>query len=406
MVAASIALLVGGRSFGFDASTVEGAFKASNAFGFDFYLRARRGQRNFVCSPAGAAIALTMAAAGAHGENRAELLHTLHVDPDKFDEACASFAAILTALKERDGKDGLVLNVATRLWIRKDLAPRPAYLSRLHDVFRVPVSEVSFDDQAEAAVAAINQWASDETHGRAPQVVARLSGADNIVLTNVASLTGAWWLPFEERATYDAKFTAPSQRTAVKVKMMKRLGRFRYAQVDGAKLIELPYLGGLSMIVVLPDDSDGLEKVENRLGGRYDEWVEAMEHRTVDLELPRFATTTVLPLAYLPKPMALQRARDQHQAFSDTASASVTEEDRQNPSIGRAIQTACIETAAPINKPYRRARLTGDPMDALEPLPSLRPVLFHADHPFMYIVRDVKNGQIIFMGRIVTPVTR
>jgi serine protease inhibitor len=49
----------------FNASTVDGAVKASNAFGFDYYRELRKGRDNFVCSPAGAAIALTMAAAGA-----------------------------------------------------------------------------------------------------------------------------------------------------------------------------------------------------------------------------------------------------------------------------------------------------------------------------------------------------
>ena len=67
IAAACIALFAGGHAFGFEASTVDGAVKASNAFGFDFYLQARKGQRNFVCSPVGAAIALVMAAAPLHG---------------------------------------------------------------------------------------------------------------------------------------------------------------------------------------------------------------------------------------------------------------------------------------------------------------------------------------------------
>jgi serine protease inhibitor len=64
------------------------------------------------------------------------MLQTLHIDPENLDKTYGSFAAILTVLKERDGKDGLALNVASRLWIRKDLEPRPAYVSLLRDVFR------------------------------------------------------------------------------------------------------------------------------------------------------------------------------------------------------------------------------------------------------------------------------
>jgi serine protease inhibitor len=95
-------LLAGGCATTFEASTVDGAVKASNAFGFDFYRQTRAGQENFVGSPARAAIALTMAAAGARGETQSEMLHILHIDPGQADQTYGSFAAILTALNERN----------------------------------------------------------------------------------------------------------------------------------------------------------------------------------------------------------------------------------------------------------------------------------------------------------------
>lgn len=364
-----------------------------------------------MCSPAGAAIALTMVAAGARGETQAEMLHALHIDrenlSENLDKTYRSFATIQTLLQEHDGKDGLALNMANRQWIRKDLKFRPAYASLLRDVFRTPLPEVDFDNRGKAVVAAINQWASDETHGRVPQVFARLSGTGSIVLANVVYMTGLWKQPFEEGETYDAKFATPPQRAAVKIKMMKRPRHFRYgedgyvqgyAQVDGATLVELPYWGGLSMIVVFPDEADGLEKIENRLGGRYDEWVGALERQEVDVELPLFTTTTALPLVDLFKAMGILRAFDPRQAnFSDKSNASVGEANGQNPYIGDAIQMVRIETPAPVR--FHHSNKGSGNME----LPGLPPVIFHANHPFMYVVRDVKSGVILFMGRVVKP---
>ena len=51
---------------------------------------------------------------------------------------------------------------------------------------------------------------------------------------------------------------------------MRQTAEFRYAHVGkggpaAAKLLELPYKGGLSMLVILPDADDGLEAVERAL---------------------------------------------------------------------------------------------------------------------------------------------
>jgi serpin B len=155
------------------------------------------------------------------------------------------------------------------------------------------------------------------------------------------------------------------------------------------------------MIVVFPDEADGLEKIENRLGGHYDEWVGSLELQKVDLELPRFTATTELPLVDLLKAMGILRAFDRRQAnFSDMANCSVREADCQNLYIGDAIQKVRIETPAPVITIHHEPKI-----DILILRPETpRPVTFHANHPFMYVVRDVKSGAILFMGRMVKPI--
>ena len=403
IAAASIALFAGGcATTSFDASTADGAVKASNAFGFDFYRQARKGRDNFVCSPAGAAIALTMVAAGARGEPQAEMLRTLHIEPENLpenlDKTYGSFAAILTALKELDGKDGLALNVASRLWIRKDLKPRPAYVSLLRDGFRAPLAEADFRAEREAVLSAINQWASDETHGRIPQIHAKLHPLTRMVLANAVYMMGGWQEPFDKNDSHDGKFTTMEEEETW-VKMMSQVSRFRYAQVRGAKLVELPYKGGLSMIVILPSDVDGLERIEDRLASSYVDWIGALEYKEVDLELPPFTVVTELPLVGMLQATGIKRAFDpDHAEFS-----GMTVEERLF--IGDAIQTAWIG-ADEKGTEYGAVTAAGwrvKDMYARDETPPPSPVIFHVDHPFLYLIRDVKSGAILFVGRMVKP---
>lgn len=288
-VASLVAACLGGcATTRFDASTVDGAVKASNAFGFDYYRQIRKGRDNFVCSPAGAAIALTMAAAGARGETQTEMLRVLHIAPANLDQTYASYAAVLAMVKARDGKDGLVLTMADRAWVDKTLRLVPAYQTLLRDVFRAAIVQLDFVNDNQGALATINQWSSDETHGRIPEILAQVKGP--LVLANAIYMLGEWQSPFVASATGEDRFT--TKVGSMSTKMMRQVSDFRFAQVGGTKLVELPYKGGLSMILVLPQDVDGLANVEDEIARSYADWLKALNIREVDVKLPRFTTKT------------------------------------------------------------------------------------------------------------------
>jgi serpin B len=223
-----------------------------------------------------------------------------------------------------------------------------------------------------------------------------LNKDDRLVLANAVYLEGEWQKPFKAKATYDGRFvTAQGQAS---VKMMRQVDEFRYAEVDGAKLIELSYKGGLSMIVVLPEHDDGLPQIEDRLAGLYARGVGNFAGVFVDLELPRFTATTRLNVVGLLEAMGMRRAF--HRGIADF-SGMVTNPDASL-FIGDAIQKSWIETnelgteAAAVTA----VTLVGTSSHARH---KPKPVIFHADHPFLYVIRDMASGAILFVGRVVQP---
>jgi serpin B len=388
----------------FDASTTAGAANASNRFGFELYARAESPDRNVICSPASASIALTMAAAGARGQTQAEMTRVLRLDPQTLAAAHLSFANLLAELNGRNGKDGVALSVANRLWGERDLQFRSDFLSLLDLRYHAPLAQLDFLHDSDAARVTINEWASHETHGLITDVLPPgvVNATTRLVLTNAVYFKGTWEKPFAEAATFDGPFLTPHGRVTAKV--MSQEDGFAYAQADGAQILELPYKGGLSMIVVLPEAAAGLAAVEDRIADHYDRWVADLEPRLVNLWLPRWTTTSTLSLAETLAKMGMPLAFDAHQAdFLGMADAEALAKLPGLPRlfIAAVLQKSFIETN---ETGTEAASVTAVGMEQ-EVSASIgpKPVVFHADHPFLYLIRETATGAILFIGRVVDP---
>src|SRR5690606_17687136 len=74
------------------------------------------------------------------------------------------------------------------------------------------------------------------------------------------------------------------------VKMMARQGNMGYAKVTNAALVSLTYEDdGVSMVLILLDERDGLAALESALTAeQLDEWIGRLSVRDVILSMPRF----------------------------------------------------------------------------------------------------------------------
>lgn len=374
-----------------DASS---AGAALNAFGLDLYARVRDASSNLVISPASVALALAMARAGARGTTASEMDEVLH-DLASDDHAgwIASLDAALSArtgsFKDQGGQlQDVTLRIANATFAQQGLTLQPAYLDALAARFGAGVRLVDFKQAAEAARAAINGWVSDQTQQRIKELLAQgtVDAATRLVLVNAIYLKAAWLTPFETSATAPAAFQRLDGST-VDVPFMQTGGSLAYAAGPGWQAVELPYVGQqLAMLVIAPDDLNAFEAHFD--AAALAAITGALAPREVNLSLPRFGAQTSTSLGSVLAAMGMPTA------FSPTADFSGMTTDEQL-AISAVVHQANID----VDEAGTEAAAATAVMIAGAAAPS-ETVTLKVDHPFVFAVRDLVTGAVLFLGRI------
>ncbi len=383
-----------------DPATAAQAGAAINAFGLDLYrsVAAADAGTNVVVSPASVALALAMARAGARGETAAQMDAALRSVGS--DANAGWLNALDAALASRNGtfKDDagnpltVTLRIANAPFAQRGMKLEPAYLDALSSRFGAGLRLVDYRADAEAARGVINGWVSDQTEARIPQLLARgtLDSLTRLVLVNAIYLKAPWQTAFDPTRTHDGAFTR-ADGSSVTVPTMGLATDLPYAAGSGWRAVELPYIGGsLALDVIVPEDLAAFER--SLTADRLAAVTGALAARQVELTMPRFGIETQADLAATLAGLGMPLPFDRDRAdFS-----GITPEPRIY--IARVIHEANIDvdekgtTAAAATAVVMRA--TGMPSE---------PVAFAVDHPFLFALRDIPTGTVLFLGRVADP---
>ena len=369
-----------------------------DAFGLDLYRRLALDDGNIVFSPSSVAIALAMARAGARAETAAEMDAVLHSQGS--DQLARGINALDLALGGRSGtfsdQAGKSLDVTLRIanapFAQRGMELERPYLEALATRFGAGLRLVDYAGDPEAARLLIDAWFDDRTEQRIPKLLAPgvISEQTRLTLINAIYLKAPWATPFDAAATKPGPFTR-TDGSRIDVPLMHVDGTLPYAEGAGWRAVELPYLGGsLAMTVVVPDDLAAFERDldPDTLG----EVISALEPRSVDLAFPRFRVETQADLsailAALGMPLAFDRDRADFSGITTQEQLYIT----------AVIHQANIDVD---EKGTEAAAATAVVM-GVESAP-LEQVTLRVDRPFVFLLRDLPTGAIVFMGRVVDP---
>lgn len=328
---------------------------------------------NYMFSPLSIKMALAMAATGAQGETKDEILKALKIDDlGKFNQ----FAKQL--IKEYSENQNVKLNIANSLWLNTDYYKDVDFEA----VFKSAISS-NYDADSEKvnnvnAVGKINNWVNDKTNGKIKELV---SDSDFLAyIVNAIYFKGEWAVQFSESATKKSEFTDRNNYKN-QIDFMNMTGYFDYYGDKYVQMIRLPYKDEkTSMYIALSSyrESELVSKISK------------MENKRVQISLPKFKTEFGIELINSLLQIGINTAFTPEKAdfksmFTDTP---------KNIFISDVIHKTFIKVDENGTEAAAATGVGGGGSSMTTELPTI----FNANKPFSYFIRDDVNGEILFMG--------
>ncbi len=376
--------------------------RGNNAFALELYGRVARGDGNRFLSPFSISCALAMTYGGARGDTAAQIAKAVQfkLPPRELHPAFHRLIAELNHQKDSapDPKAArsVELLTANALWTQSGERILPDFQKLIEKNYEGGLIPVDFRKEPDAARQYINHWVEEQTKGRIKDLLKpqHIDARTVLILTNAIYFKALWASPFSAQLTRPGDFQVRAGEK-VQAQLMNLTGRFRYAEDSTAQALELPYQGGnLSMVVVLPRAGDGLAALEASLSpAKLEGWVNTLSQRRVQVILPRFKLTAECELKDALSSLGMPAAFSGGEADFSGMNGS------RDLAISAVVHKAFVEVD---EKGTEAAAATGVVM-ARASLALGPPLVFRADHPFLFLIRDNSSGSILFMGRLVRP---
>jgi serpin B len=367
---------------------VAAVVRGNDQFALGLYRQLRDEKGNLFFSPYSISTALAMTYAGARGDTAREMADVLHftLDPQKLHPA---FAELLHAVQGGGKKRKAQLYVANALWGQKGYHFLPEFKKVTAENYNAALRDVDFKGDTESARKTINAWVEGQTNRKIQELLKPgiLNADTRLVLTNAIYFKAAWLRPFSPKQTKDAEFFGDGKTS--KVPTMHNTLRTGYAKFGDLHVLELPYQDEeLSMLVFLPPRG-GLAEFEKTLTpANVSKWRAKVSDHIVNVKLPKFKVTSEFRLDDALKALGMKRAFDRLGAdFS-----GMTTQERLF--ISAVVHKAFVDVN---EKGTEAAAATGSVMERLSAPP---PATFHADHPFVFLLRENRTGSVLFLGRV------
>ncbi|KAF7022157.1 hypothetical protein CFC21_034980 [Triticum aestivum] len=364
---------------------------------------AAAGTGNAAVSPVGVHAALSLAASGARGATRRQLLGTLGCGGGgkgaAADAANVASRVVKRVLKDRAKSGGPRLAFASGVWADASTTLSPEFVETAGGLYCSAAKTVDFKSTPEDAAEQINSWVNKSTRQTITSLVpdGLVDQNTGLVLGSALYFKGRWLDKTDIGKTAEQKFYC-LDGTHVLVPFVEYDRTRLFAAHDGFKVIKLPYKQGnnerkFSMYIFLPDAHDGLFELTKKIFSEpaFLEQHLPTEKRHVGIGVPKFTISFQIDMKDFLKDMTLELPFRRDADFKDM----VKEGDSKEPLfLSDVLHKVILEVNDDEIEETSVEKSIG------KPLPTEH---FTADHPFFFLIREEVSATVIFMGHVLDP---
>ena len=283
-------------------------------------------------------------------------------------------------------------NMSNSVWYKKSLAFNKDYKHFMND-FDFITKPTDFY-KGPAVRKEINDFISKKTEKLIENFLSEdLPASTRLVLLNTLYFNQKWKYQFYEDNTYEEDFFKTAD-TSIKTQMMHRTAHYNYFEDSDFQMLELAYEDSrYSMVIFLPKNItyDFSKTNPNILMQEFDS---GHRNKEIRLTFPKFDLSSRYDLVPVLQALGMTDAfnpatADLSKIFTDSTDIYV--------------DCAIHEVRITVNeKETKAAAVTMFGLKATSAMPE-KPIIFKADHPFCYVIRDKQQGINLFTGIIRNP---
>lgn len=338
---------------------------------------------NALYSPYSLYIALALAASGAEGSTKEEMLKLLGVNQLSKNISLSREVGNLIRQLHTDNEIGR-LKTANSLWIQKDHTFRKEYGELAAEGFYASLHEADFGQKETAEK--MSEWVKEHTSGQiSPEI--RADPQQVLALMNTLDFKDEWSDRFDESKTATGIFH-PEEGNPVNTDFMNRtFFTTTYVKGEGYASVSLGLKNGGAMTFVLPDTGVSIQKLLDSQvqAGVVQQVTVNNPLRQLTLKLPKFEYGSELQLNKALQALGMQTAFTDRAEFGAMTDTPVYIS-RVNQDTHIAIDEKGVEAAA-----FTQILMVGSGYPIGEPAELI------LDRPFLYSI-TARNGTILFTG--------